>query len=194
MLHVFSNIDSILAVRLCLIIQKHIVNSIERKIRYKFSISSILATLGTNFFKFLLASYTRRIKAEKYHKKNHYTFRNKTVYFKNNCVQKLTKARTLLSASTFLHTVIIFWGLTVPLYCFSSRLDTLGARSWNARFLSSSLSVRFLYQVVCYCLVCIVTSDLLCVGCCVFGLFDRKAICISINWWLVFSWNVRKSS
>ena len=56
----------------------------------------------------------------------------------------------------------------MSLYFYSSRLGTFWARPSNVIFLSTSLSCRFLYQVVFYCLVCIVGVDLLCVVCIVF--------------------------
>ena len=49
----------------------------------------------------------------------------------------------------------------MSLYGSCRRHDTSRARSWNVRFLSTSLSFRIMYEVVIYCLVCMVNFDLL---------------------------------
>ena len=96
----------------------------------------------------------------------------RTVNFTNSrdqyLFQKLQNGRTLSSGSNFLYTVIWYFDWNVPIYCSNSRLSTLGTRLWNVTFLQTFMSLRFLYQVVFYCLVYIVKFDLLYVVCFVF--------------------------
>ena len=106
-----------------------------------------------------------------------------------------------MSDSFFLDTVILQFVQIVPLYCSSCRLDTLGARSRNVRFLLTSLSFRLFFYVVFYCLGCIVNFVLLYVVCMVFvgvenHLYFNQLIA-SLNlkaYKLHFLLNVRKSS
>ena len=89
----------------------------------------------------------------------------------------------------------------MSLYCSSSRLGLLGARSWNARFLSTSLSFRIMYQFVFYWLVCIENFELLNIVCMVFvGVknylyFNQLIASLNLKEFKLHShWNVRKSS
>ena len=82
-LRVFGDIVWRPSARLCLTTQNIFQRNRKKNWRTNLGIFSKLTIFLPVFFLIFLISYTRRIWDEKCHRKFHYTFQKKTVYFKN---------------------------------------------------------------------------------------------------------------